>query len=44
MSALTMIMICERLRKGLSVRLPAMRANEFSELLNILAFLKESVE
>ncbi|EHV2051934.1 hypothetical protein KZ126_005015 [Salmonella enterica] len=40
MSALTMIVICERLRKGLPVRLPAMQANELAELLNVLAFLR----
>lgn len=40
MSALTMIVICERLRKGLQTRVPAMKGAELAELLNVLAFLQ----
>lgn len=40
MSALAIIVICDRLRKGIPVRLPAMRGSEFSDLLSVLAYLR----
>lgn len=41
MSALYIVMLCEKLRKGELVRIPAMSAIEFSDFLNVLAYFKE---
>lgn len=38
MSALSILVICERLCKGASVRIPAMSAAELAEFLNVLAY------
>lgn len=40
MSALSIVVLCERLCKGSPVRVPAMSAREFADFLNVLAYLK----
>jgi hypothetical protein len=40
MSALSILILCEKIRKGESVRIPAMSATEFSDFLNMLAYFK----
>lgn len=40
MSALSIVVLCNRLCKGEPVRLPAMSAIEFFDFLNVLAFVK----
>lgn len=43
MSALSIVVLCERLCKGLPVRIPAMSAAELADFLNVLAHLKGAV-
>jgi hypothetical protein len=40
MSALSIVVLCERLCKGGPVRIPAMSAVELADFLNVLAFVK----
>lgn len=40
MSALSIVILCERLCKGVPVRIPAMSAAELADFLNVLAYLK----
>jgi hypothetical protein len=42
MSAMSIIEVCLKLRKGQSVHIPAMFVQDLTDLLNVLAFLKES--
>ncbi len=41
MSTLSIVMLCEKLRKGEPVRIPAMSATQFADFLNVLAYFKE---
>lgn len=40
MSALSIVVLCERLCKGVPVRIPAMSAVELADFLDVLAFVK----
>ena len=42
MSALNIVVICERLCKGVPVRIPAMSAKDLADFLNVLAYLREA--
>jgi hypothetical protein len=43
MSALSIVVLYERLCKGVPARIPAMSVAEFADFLNVLAYVKESL-
>ena len=42
MSALSIVVLCERMCKGIPVHIPAMSGIELADFLNVLAYIKES--